>query len=449
MKKVSVTIALMCGVLSVGAQAQTCIDAPDCKTLGYLYSEKECQGMSSVRCPYDGSRYFCIQGSTDAYDSNIGDILYDDFTTSPNIISTKKPIGVVITTGRDVNYAIALQNVKDNEQKFLYSSLTKKAPYYTTQGTIFGDWEVPTIDLLQMAYYNKDKVNETINRVGGMVLTGSYMALDGNLSMVDGSNSDSGVMLRSVIKINSPVGKSYQYTLENCAGAVDGAIYHGKFELCRMEPKVGDYVTNEQKFVSYSGGDVFAKVIGIVFDAENRLAVALTDVSTDGSAGSVVMEWAENAGSMDESDCDVNGLEECSRYYYNTCAVDGQKNTEAILNTTCHNDVPAAKATQSYQPANCVTEFCKKGKWFLPSMRDLENIDNSIICDVAFITLSSVGGKTPIKGDYRCYWSSNESTSSVLDGLAYQALQWCFQENNNYPENYKDDKAYVRPVVKF
>ena len=69
MKKVSVTIALMCGVLSVGAQAQTCIDAPDCKTLGYLYSEKECQGMSSVRCPYDDSRYFCIQGSTDAYES--------------------------------------------------------------------------------------------------------------------------------------------------------------------------------------------------------------------------------------------------------------------------------------------------------------------------------------------------------------------------------------------
>ena len=269
-KRISIATALMCSVLSFNLQAQTCVDAPDCKSLGYQFTQKECEGMSSVKCPYDDSYYFCIQGSTDAYDSNIGDILYDDFTTSPNIITTKKPIGVVFTTGRDVNYAIALNNVNNNEMRQLYSYSTATVPNYTTKGTIFGDWELPEMSLMQIAYYNKDKLNQTLNRVGGAVLTGSYKTKTGNISMVDGATStESGVLLRSIIKINPPADKSYTYTLENFSGAVDGDIYHGKFEKCRTTPIIGDYLTNDKKFTTYTGdlnNSNLTKVFSIIID---------------------------------------------------------------------------------------------------------------------------------------------------------------------------------------
>ncbi len=432
-KQISIATALVSSVLSFNLQAQTCVDAPDCKTLGYQFTQKECEGMGSVKCPYDDSYYFCIQGSTDAYDSNIGDILYDDFTTSPNIITTKKPIGVVFTTGRDVNYAIALDNVKNNEMKQLYSYSTAKVPNYTTQGTIFGDWELPDMSLMQIAYYNKDKVNEALNRVGGSVLTGSYVTSGGNISMVDGATStESGVLLRSIIKINPPAGKSYTYTLENCSDAVDGDIYHGKFEKCRT-PMAGDYITNDKKFTAYTGelnDSNLTKVLGIVFDGKNRLAVALTDVKEYGSWGDDDMSWSHG-------ETDIPNLENCTdkSTVTTTCGIDGRANTDAILAYT--GSFYAANAANIYQPENCTAEFCQKGKWFLPSLRDLNNIYlsknliNNALDNVRKVLLSS-----------RYYWSSTEYSESFA---------WTLGMNSGYVDvvgksNYVN---YVRPVVKF
>ena len=373
-KQISIATALMCSVLSFNSQAQTCVDAPDCKSLGYQFTQKECEGMSSVKCPYDDSYYFCIQGSTDAYDSNIGDILYDDFTTSPNIITTKKPIGVVFTTGRDVNYAIALDNASTTGLIEVYiitggfSNL--KAPDYTTKGTIMGDWEVPTIDLLQIAYYNKDKVNQILNRIGGRVLTGSYMATNnGNVSMSDGSTSTSGTVLRPVIKLNPPAGKSYTYTLENCDGAVDGGIYHGKFEKCRKEPKRGEILTGDKKFVNYEYFDretIKNMAIGLIEDEEERIALSFYFVKKDGSIGKEEMPWSSKT-------CDIPNLPVCTLDNYESCGTDGRANTDAILATNggCSGETYAANAANAYEPENCKADFCKKGKWFLPTLKNV------------------------------------------------------------------------------
>ena len=423
-KQISIATALVCSVLSFNLQAQTCVDAPDCKTLGYQFTQKECEGMSSVKCPYDDSYYFCIQGSTDAYDSNIGDILYDDFTISPNIITTKKPIGVVFTTGRDVNYAIALDNVENNEMKQLYSYSTATVPNYTTKGTIFGDWELPDMSLMQIAYYNKDKVNQTLNRVGGTVLSGSYQTKTENFSMVDGTTStESGVLLRSIIKINPPAGKSYTYTLENCSGAVDGDIYHGKFEECRTTPKVGDYLTNDKKFTPYAGE---LKILGVVFDAENRLAVSLEPEDS--------MRWSSGS-------CDIPNLDNCSDEgtLTTTCGIDGRANTDAILATNggCSGKTYAANAVNVYQPDNCTAEFCQKGKWFLPSIRDLNNIYPSR--GLINVALGGVG-ETNVEGTH---WSSTEFSASYV---------WKMSVDRIY--KYKvlktgNDYALVRPVLAF
>ncbi|MCX4349430.1 MAG: hypothetical protein OSJ76_06585, partial [Alphaproteobacteria bacterium] len=45
--------------------------------------------------------------------------------------------------------------------------------------------------------------------------------------------------------------------------------------------------------------------IGVVFDTANRLAVALTDVKKDGTAGSERMPWSS-------SSCDTPGLQNCT-----------------------------------------------------------------------------------------------------------------------------------------
>ena len=437
-KQISIATALVCSVLSFNLQAQTCVDAPDCKTLGYQFTQKECEGMSSVKCPYDDSYYFCIQGSTDAYDSNIGDILYDDFTTSPNIITNKKPIGVVFTTGRDVNYAIALNNVENNEMKQLYSYSTATVPNYTTKGTIFGDWELPDMSLMQIAYYNKDKLNETLNRVGGAVLTGSYKTKTGNISMVDGATStESGVLLRSIIKLNPPAGKSYTYTLENCSDIVAGDIYHGKFEKCRTTPMVGDYITNDKKFTAYTGelnDSNLTKVLGVVFDTENRLAVALTDIKEDGSEGREGMYWSSYF-------CDVPNLENCSdkSTALTTCGIDGRANTDAILAANGGNCgiTYAANAVNAYQPENCTAEFCQKGKWFLPSLRDL----------FAIYTLRDVIGSASLTaqklsmGTDRYYWSSTKDGTGA----------WKIKMGSGYiaGSNEINKVNYVRPVLAF
>ena len=438
-KRISIATALMCSVLSFNLQAQTCVDAPDCKSLGYQFTQKECEGMSSVKCPYDDSYYFCIQGSTDAYDSNIGDILYDDFTTSPNIITTKKPIGVVFTTGRDVNYAIALNNVNNNEMRQLYSYSTATVPNYTTKGTIFGDWELPEMSLMQIAYYNKDKLNQTLNRVGGAVLTGSYKTKTGNISMVDGATStESGVLLRSIIKINPPADKSYTYTLENCSGAVDGDIYHGKFEKCRTTPIIGDYLTNDKKFTTYTGdlnNSNLTKVFSIIIDTDNNLAVALTDAKKDGSEGSEYMDWAL-------INADTPNWEECSdeNIALTTCGIDGRKNTDAMLASTINGETYAANAVNAYQSSKCSAEFCQKGKWFLPSLRDLSAIYKlKDVVNNASILLTTQ--KLPLS-TYRYYWSSTR---------CYGEEPWKMSMSSGsvFGSNEINKNNSVRPVLKF
>ena len=68
------------------------------------------------------------------------------------------------------------------------------------------------------------------------------------------------------------------------------------------------------------------KPVGIVFDTTNKLAVALKDIDSSGSAGSMTMNWST-------SDYDIPALGNCTNSTDLTiCGVDGRANTTAILN---------------------------------------------------------------------------------------------------------------------
>ena len=177
------------------------------------------------------------------------------------------------------------------------------------------------------------------------------------------------------------------------------------------------------------------KPVGIVFDTDNKLAVALTDINSSGSAGSSTMIWSANY-------YDIPALGNCtSSTDLMTCGVDGRANTTAILNcgSSC-GSTPAATATNSYEPSGCSKDFCKKTKWFLPSMRDLITLYNAKSYVNASLSLTASSGAKTLTESY--YWSSTEYTSLYA---------WVLRMSDGYrvAGHTNGTTRYVRPVVKY
>ncbi len=171
------------------------------------------------------------------------------------------------------------------------------------------------------------------------------------------------------------------------------------------------------------------KPIGLVFDEDNHLAVALTDVKEDGSAGSEMLAWSNNK-------YNIPGLVDCDFETATDCAIDGYYNTDDILaySDNC-GGTPAATASNLYQPADCTATFCKAGNWFLPSMRDLNNIYQ--YRNLINKTLTSLG-KDKLTNDM--YWSSTEKDEGLAWVLDMRGAETVFD---------KDDVYHVRPVIKY
>ncbi len=182
--------------------------------------------------------------------------------------------------------------------------------------------------------------------------------------------------------------------------------------------------------------------IGVVFDTANRLAVALTDVKKDGTAGSETMDWSDN-------EYDIVSLTNCnmltgSGFVDITCGVDGRDNTNKILacGSGC-GGTPAATAVNNYEPTGCSNDFCKKTKWFLPSMRDLVNMRKAETVQPLGKTLKLLSGFGAKVFTGAFYWSSTEHNETVV-----WRLDWVRNFRGNGIKSVGND-TYVRPVVKF
>ena len=190
--------------------------------------------------------------------------------------------------------------------------------------------------------------------------------------------------------------------------------------------------------------------IGIVFDETNRLAVALTDIREDGTVGSETMQWYTYTTNLNYNiplleDCNMRSDSEID-YDSNvtSCAVDGRMNTTAILNcgSSC-GTMPAATACNLYQPSGCAKDFCKKTKWFLPSIRDLNNIyQNLSIIEATLTALEHLGAKTFGR---RSYWSSNEVDND--SAWSFYESPYHYHKNHTYKTNRVTNR--VRPVIQY
>ena len=192
---------------------------------------------------------------------------------------------------------------------------------------------------------------------------------------------------------------------------------------------------------SVSNGLVLDKTpIGVVFDPDNRLALALTDVLKGGEPGYIRMAWMTN------EECDIPNLENCTdeTKVLTSCGVDGRANTDALLAAdggSCAGNIIAAKAASSYVNLSCSKDFCKKGKWFLPSLRDLNNIYKAKETLQDTLTMLIPLGASLLRSEK--YWSSTEFSAAFAWKLGID------DGSVDYVRKYELFLYNVRPVVKY
>ena len=94
---------------SGAALAQNCTNPTRCAELGYTMSKEGCNGMKSLVCPFDSSKYFCVEAGDPAAGAQPGMILYSDGTVSKDVVSGKTAVGVVTYVGENRRFAVALE----------------------------------------------------------------------------------------------------------------------------------------------------------------------------------------------------------------------------------------------------------------------------------------------------------------------------------------------------
>ena len=225
------------GLLNSGVAEAACIKTPTCSSLGYE-STTSCSG--GLKCPF-GNAWNCtlinkinsittqitnlttrvttletkvteLQKDAATANCTIGDILYSDKSCDPNVIASKKPIGVVFDRANKLAIGLeqsptslywsypdyfdvpGLSNIelsttaiadwqgKNNTKVVLEYCKTKgkSCPAfeyvnsYKTEGTQAGDWYLPALGELNAIYGNKDVLNITLGKIGGTKLGTNY-----------------------------------------------------------------------------------------------------------------------------------------------------------------------------------------------------------------------------------------------------------------------------------
>ena len=238
------TSALVVSGLLCSVAEAACIQTPTCSSLGYT-SSSSCDG--GIKCPF-GNAWNCtasdlstqiteltnkiteqtnkiteitnkittieekivtIESGASSSNCMIGDILYSDKSCDPNVVASKKPIGVVFD--RANRLAIALDTIertwsdedfdvptlsnyssssaaladwqgKNNTRLVLEYCKTngKSCPAfeyvnsYKTEGTLAGDWYLPAAGELNAIYGNMGVLNTVLGKIGGAKLPTSY-----------------------------------------------------------------------------------------------------------------------------------------------------------------------------------------------------------------------------------------------------------------------------------
>ncbi len=450
----------------------------DCATLGYTKTADVCDGEDVIKCPYDTAAVFC----KGAIKCQAGAVLASDKKCydAANLPSSVKAIAVVFDVENQL--AVALTDVKEdgsagsvtmywttdvcdnsglenctdefdikktcgidgrtNTNKILVSyaecggkSHTANAvnTYQTSSCSADfcqkGKWFLPSMKELWAIYSNKSVINNSL----------SLLTNQGASNLQEYYYWSSTYSSTRFWYFGMSNGQSYNPAVSYGGKYVRPVIYYGEEKAVQTKvcDTVGDILYGDGTCaVSTSNLEPSLTPIGVVFDVENQLALALTDVKEDGSAGGKDMTWSSNY-------CNTPNLENCtdSSTITISCGLDGRKNTDAILASTCNGTTYAANAVNSYQISGCSKDFCKQGKWFLPSVRDLNTIYSFKSTVNNRLSLLASKGASQLQESYY-YWSSTEYNDFYA---------WSFLMVNGLKGYYKKSSLlyYVRPVLAF
>ena len=466
--------------LSGGAAEAACIQTPTCSSLGYT-STSSCTG--GTKCPF-GNYWNCDsvnkiteltnkitelekiieeikQNSSSNSDilSNcqVGDILYSDKSCDPNVIATKKPIGVVFDRANKLAIGLeesrkrwaddyfdvpGLSNItsssavtadwqgKNNTKVVLEYCKTngKSCPAfeyvnsYKTEGTQAGDWYLPAMSELNAIYGNKDVLNITLGKIGGTKLEADYW------SSSEYSNDDAWLLRFSGGDVYYDI-KYYIY------GYGRPVIDYGDWANSSAgdEEETPDYGTCQIGDILYSDKTCNPTLsdnkspIGVVFDNTNNLAIGLYTNHYTYAVNSFIVSGVPAYENQSQAEADLNGKE-------NT------KKTIEYCNANGYS-CPAFEYVNSY-----ITAGTQAGDWYLPALGELKKIYT--LSDTLNRTLLIIGGtelpkKIPTGELNYGHLSSTKYEDWGAWGLAFYYGDFIkFQNNYGYV-------PFVRPVINY
>ncbi len=83
-----------------------CHDKDDCDKLGYTKSAEACNGLESLVCPSDNSKYFCV------LKEKPGLIYYSDGSFSHDLEDGKTPVGIIAVVNNNSYFIISLEETQ-------------------------------------------------------------------------------------------------------------------------------------------------------------------------------------------------------------------------------------------------------------------------------------------------------------------------------------------------
>ena len=195
-----------------GMAEAACIQTPSCSSLGYD-SSKACEG--GLKCPFGNAwnctvvdltnkitefekqiteiiNNGCCSSAPDYSNCRVGDILYSDKSCDPNVVASKKPIGVVFERADRLAIALDTEEKAWSEEYLVVleycKTKGKSCPAfeyvnsYKTEGTQAGDWYLPAAGELNIIYGHMDVLNTALGKIGGTKLSTDFYWSSSELS---------------------------------------------------------------------------------------------------------------------------------------------------------------------------------------------------------------------------------------------------------------------------
>ena len=206
-------LILSCSLLALTAPAYAALDCaplPDCEDFGYAYTDDDCAGQATLKCPFDRTKLYCTEPGgkqAAAVTCIVGAVLYNDLkcydeapedkTAIAVVFDTSKRLAISLSTGMksiswggsgtdipELNNCAAdlyktcdrTVNGKENTAAIvaaLGESSTYAAGYCndSTYGNLAqGSWFLPKMSELETLYNNKTKVNAGLTKAGGTTI---------------------------------------------------------------------------------------------------------------------------------------------------------------------------------------------------------------------------------------------------------------------------------------